>query len=180
MKPINFLKTISPKEQHNIAVWCRVAIVLTLITIIAITVTQFYQLKTFFAARKKYNQIMQKQPQLPVINAHQNKKLQEQEKELQDRKEFLAHIELKNERLLNVLTAIQKSMPTNCTIVTCNINGKTITLSVICPSTQVGYQYLEALSASPDITDLRMTSLQPHKASQTKQMIASLTGSIKV
>jgi len=178
MKQINFLNSVSAHEQHAITVWYRVTILLFCVTIVGIIIVQSYQFKKLHNIKQQKEMILkQKKYDTAVLDLH--KKLISQEKELQNKHNFVKQFMAQRAQFLELLINMQKALSQGAEIKSATITPQQICVSLACASAQAAYTYKDLLAANTYLDGVRITSLQPYKDQNQTRLLAAIVGSVK-
>lgn len=181
MKPINFIKTVSPQEQQVISRWLALSAALFIISMISMLFISLQQLRTIQTLRSETNSCA-----CPAAQGGQQS-LEARKKEIDADKQCLEKQLIKLEQLtqhpespLPLLQAITDSCAKNqIQLLSCSINKHTLSLRGLGFQPEYALNLLAKLKEIPQLTRVTLVSLEKQQSNAGKPAFAcTITGEI--
>lgn len=158
MKPINFINTISPKEQKALETWYTSTLIILALSMVCIVGLQFKQLWSLYTTRTKAltknlhnNSQLQKYERLQQNHAFLNRQYEQVNKSLEQHHNPCAY-----------LTCIKELLSDHINLQTCTLTDTTISCALCVPHAQAATNCIRHLKKTSYFTGLKLTSMQPH------------------
>ncbi len=165
MKDINFIKTLSAKEQHNLHRWIIFSASIIGLTIVAIALLQIPQLYTLNQIKKEYQQLTRN-----IHNANtqltQNQSLKNRMCCLGDQCKTIDSLGCITQKSHTCMECITNACGDTITIETCTIQNKKFTLAAHCAHIQQATQFIQQLQNNNNLSAVQLISLQPSSGNQ--------------
>jgi len=176
MNSINFIKTLGPKQQHALARWYTVSIILTACSVLGILFIQSQQLYTLYTVHHQHATAHQQAtPSMQLLKHHQQLKDQE-------------HSIAQKQAAITSMTHAQRHMPTYLStiiaatgaenLVSLTFNGTAFTMIVLCDDASTALKYIKQLQSAEHFTQIKLIALQPSTING-KQFTATIMTTIK-
>jgi Tfp pilus assembly protein PilN len=177
MNDINFIRTISRRNQHAIKYWinlCTCLIVCIVTPTLILQTVQWYKLYAAFQqctlfgqATKEFDAIMAKKQELTI----QKESLEKQINTLYRRQN--------SPTLPHKVIANLASLASIGTTQSLSIEKKQLTLTVLAPTTAQVHHYLKQLPEIVPTTQVRLTSLKPQSHNGVSLILFTLQATLK-
>ncbi len=176
MNSINFIKTLSPKQQYALARWYTVSITLTACTILGIASAQIHQLYTLYGIHNQQTTLQQQTaPSTQQLKYHEH--LKEQEKLLAHKQTTIASISHNQRHMHAYIASIIAAVGAE-NITSLAFNDAAITIIAHCNDAPAALGYLKHLQSAEHFSHIKLIALQPSTV-YGKQFIATITGNSK-
>jgi Tfp pilus assembly protein PilN len=181
MKQINFINTLSAKEQYALRRWFYLSTLFISATVMAIVWIQINQI------RHLYNIKSQRTPSTDPIEyeaIHTRKeKLEKEEVELKQKINSLAQLKSDSKNPLDQLNAIATACQASTGLQSLTITPQAIELSAHCSTTQEAIRIVKNLNQSPLFQAVKLNSIQPaakeKEGNSANGFLVSVSGKIK-
>jgi hypothetical protein len=157
-KPVNFCEVIPPQESKRIAFWWHCSCLLFFIMVLMISVIQVRQLYTYKAVKKSLDAIKQQD-----TNYQQLQKkladLQAEEKNVHEKLACWSKASGSSQKLMARCKAITVNNP-EIIVQSFESTEQATQITVLAPSVEKVFQWMQSLNQSGSFTYLALTSLQ--------------------
>jgi hypothetical protein len=175
MKPINFITTLSAKQQHALRMWWQFSLGVLGITTLSIIVVQSKQLYTLYTAVRQHNNL-HTQASIKRNELEPYNQLKQEETTLRTQRTKIDSIAHATERMSSLLAAVcatDKSVQ----VQTCTLNKKDFNIIMHTPDAHTALQEVARLRAIKQLDTIKLVSLQ--QAQQADHMTATVRGAIR-
>ena len=177
MQPINFIKTVSPQEQRSLRLWYAATLTLLILLAIGISIFQGMQLIQLSNAHTEHKQLQQQhildQPLLSELQA-----LEARTTKLQTHLETVTQRVSKQQRVVTHLKTVKKLLHEKA-LESYISTPHNLDITFNASSPQAATTTLQLIKQHiPEVQELRLLSLQPHKQGAQAYYSAHITGKI--
>ncbi len=160
MKDINFIKTLSAKDQHGLHRWITFSVSMIVLIIIAIALLQIPQLHTFNQIKKEYQQLTRA---IHNVNTQitQNQNLKSKMYCLGGQCKTIDNLACATQKYHTCMQCITNACSNIIALQTCNVQNKKLTLTAQCAHVQQAIHFVEQLAQQPTFANVQLLSLQP-------------------
>ncbi len=173
MKPINFIKPITPQEHARLIAWYRISCVLLitgLLCIVGITSKQLWE------TRSLTHQKSMLMPHSNWQSSQTDRNLAREEKDLKDHLATVKTWQSEQQQAHAILTAVCTCLAqAHMQLMSITLNGGRIELTAYCADPQAAVQLAQALAQTPHLQAVKLTGLQPSKSQLTLNYQAVFT-----
>ena len=160
MKDINFIKTLSVKEQHGLRKWATFSCGMLGLVFIAIALLQIPQLNTLNKTNKEYQQLAQN---VDVIHTRitQNQNLKSKMCCLGDQCKTIDALRCATKTPHECIQCISDACRNDIELNTCTIQNNSFQLTAQCKNVQQATHFMQLLKKDNHFSSVQLTSLQP-------------------
>jgi len=160
MKDINFVKTLSPKQQHNLRRWASFSFGLFSIMIIAVLALQVPQLITLKEIKSEYQSLAQNISAANTTLTH-NQTLKNKVGCLGKQCSTINTLACATQTPRTCINSIVNACGPTIYLQACNLKNKCLEICAQCNGIQQATYFLEQLTQHTVFSDLKLVSLQP-------------------
>lgn len=178
MKPINFIKPITPQEHRSLIFWYRASIIMLLALMLGIVSVHIKQMLDMRQLNHQKSMLM---PHSYTVGIEQNKQdLAEEEKTLKSRLEAVKAWSAHQQQSITILKAINSAVAqAHMHLLSITLNNHQLELVAQCTEPQAAVQLAQLLSNSPQLRSVKLASLQPNKIAQAHGYRVTINGRIQ-
>jgi hypothetical protein len=160
MKDINFIKTLSAKEQHGLRTWAMFSFSMLSLVFVAIALLQIPQLSTLNQTKKEYLKLSQN---IHTTNTRltQNQTLKNKMYCLGDQCKTIDKLACAAKTPWSCMSYITNACSNSITLQSCNLQNKHVALTAQCTNVQQATHFLQELQKDSKFSNVQLTSLQP-------------------
>lgn len=164
MKITNFINPVSPADERSCATWFRLSLMLAVVTIACITYIQISQLMIWSSYRQEYKKYSNATKQYAQFTEEKNK-LMAREQMFKNKMATIINTSDQSCKRIEQLNSLYKACTQDMHLSSCSFTTDGATITLNCSTIEHAQAFSTALNKSRQFTDLKITSICPHKKS---------------